>query len=219
MSRRHRLAVAALLAAVPALLPATASAAKKPNLGAAAAFEVVRVDIRGERTSRLVDDETVYAYRGIARYQTSVDEQGKLVIPAAAKRRLPSVLVVRGQEYNGLSDAKITTRTGVYDCSTEAEGMWSPNSFTGVVAVRGQKLVIGWQLVPPPMRCPPEALVWSLPSPPSRVLTRQYKLSDLMRLRRGRETRMTIRIDSKWRDGDSQESIRWNGYVQVKRVR
>jgi len=223
MSRRHRLAATALLAAVPALLPAPALAAKKakPRTAAAAArFEIVRVDVRGERRSRLVDEETVYDYRGIARYETSVDNDAVLVVPPPAKRRLPSSLVVRGLEYNGLSDAKITTSSGVYDCSMEAEGMYAPESIAAIVAFRGQTMSVNWQLVAPPMRCPPEALEWSLDSAPSSAFVNRYKLSQLLKIRRGREKRMPIRIDAKWKnDYDGDESLRWTGYVQVKRLR
>lgn len=222
MSRRHRIAVAALLAAVPALLPAPALAAKKakPKAAATARFEVVRVDLRGERLSRTVDDQTVYDYRGIARYETSVDSNATLVVPPPAKRRLPSTLVVRGLEYNGVSDAKITMNDGAYDCSMVAEGIWSPESFAAVVAFRGPTMFVNWQLAAPPMRCPREALVWSLDTPPSSAYVNRYKVADLLKIRRGREKRLPVRIDAKWsNDYDGPESFKWTGYVQVKRVR
>ncbi|MBB4663179.1 hypothetical protein [Conexibacter arvalis] len=223
MFRRHRLAAAAALAALPLLIPAAAPAAKKkpakPKPAATARFEVLRVDIRGERTSRYDEGETVYDYRGIARYETSVDNDAALVIPPPAKRRLPTTVVIRGLEYNGLSDAKITTLTGVDDCSMEAEGAWAPESLPIVVAFRGQQMHVNWQLVAPGIRCPADALEWSIPQTQPRALLRTYKLSSLLKVRRGRQTRLPVKIAAKWNHSGSAESVRWSGYVQLKRLR
>lgn len=225
MTRLHRLATAAALAALTAIaLTPTLAAAKpkpkqQPRATAAARFDVVRVDVRGDHRSRLVDDLTVYDYRGIARYETTVDEQGTLVVPPPAKRRLPRAFVIRPLEYNGLSDAKITMRGGVDDCSRETSGAEAPTSLVGLVAFAGARMHVNWILHPPQKRCPPNALIWTIAAPPSKAMVQRYKLGPLLRARRGREVRLPIRIAHRWSDVFGDHSVRWTGYVLLERVR
>jgi len=220
MSRRNLPALAAALSLPALLVPSGAVAApKQKSAGAVARFEIVRVDVRGEQRSRLVDDATVYDYRGIARYDTSVDEQGELVIPPPARRRLPQALTIGGLEYNGLSDAKITMSSGVDDCSMETAGAIAPNRIGALVAFKGGRMLVNWMLVPPLKRCPPDALVWTIPSTPSKAMVQRYSLTRLLKVKRGRETRLAIKIQHRWSDHDGDHRVRWSGYVQLARVR
>ena len=220
MSRRNLLALVACAALPALLLPGSAAAKKaKKQPAAVARFEIVRVDVRGEHRSRLVDESTVYDYRGIARYDTSVDEQGELVIPPPARRRLPQALTITGLEYNGLADAKITMSSGVDDCSAETSGATAPNRLGALVAFSGGRMLVNWILAPPLKRCPSDALVWTLSSPPSKVMIQRYSLTRLLKVKRTRETRLPIRIQHRWSDSLGDHRLRWSGYVQLARVK
>jgi hypothetical protein len=212
--------VALIGLAAPAAATAAPSRAAKGKTAKTVVLNVVRVDLRGDVTANLHDAHDSFRYEGSARYETSDDRGGTLRI---ATRPPVTSLVIKGLEYNGVSEVTLRNETDdTWRCGIVTPDSIAPTSLSALVAFTKRTARFGWILMNPPYKCAPNSGApdwWTIPPLPTGTYS-EYPLAKLRGLRKGKTLRMPIRLgeDAVEENGTYVDHL-WRGYVVFERVR
>lgn len=210
------IALLALLAALAAaLLPTTAGAktSKTPKI----VVEVAAIDIRGTYLSKGYSGGGDYDYRGILRYQGTVDEHGRLDLTPKPGRIM--VGVVDPVEYHGVSTMLVKGETESWQCGMTMPDAWAPERLPMVVTFTRSVMHIGWTFVVPGTRCPEGSLRPTVPQLPVAATRSRVSVAKLKKLKRGKVGRINIRLAHRWSDDDAEHEMKFTGKVDLLRIR
>lgn len=212
----RRILVLVALSALAA--PTAATAAPRP--AKAVVLDVVRVDLRGDLSATYAGAPESFTYEGSARYESTVDEQGSLRIPA--RRPLPVALVIKPIEYNGISEVTLANETGRWSCGIPMPDRFAPDALTAAVSFTKTRARFHWILANPPYRCAVSSGApswWTIPAMPSRGAVSEYPLAKLRGLEKGKSLKVPVRLSHDFEQSGTYSDYRWNGYVELERAR
>jgi hypothetical protein len=210
MSRRLALLLA--LGAAAATLPAPAIAAPSRS----ARWQIVDLDLDGHLEVR---SERI-SYSGRAFYRSVGATTARLDFAPASRRRPRLFTVVsRPAGYEGSSVASIRSAQSVWECGHRMAGLYRPNVLTGLFSVTDKHVLINWMVVPPGIRCPPEAPGFNLPELPQEARTMAFPLKRLATAKRGGKVTIPVSMGDEWSADGITHDIRWTGHFTLRRVR